>query len=99
MERGTDINLIRWMNGQIDALCNVQNPPKPGRACDKHKVCVCVCVCVYSFTDEIKWFRKKHYKGGHLEKRDTQTSFRLMRSGEVNREIRILGWKTNKQYH
>lgn len=43
MEKRTDINLIRWMNGQIDALCNVKKIPKPGLPCDKSKVCVCVC--------------------------------------------------------
>lgn len=37
MKRGTDINLIRWMIGQIDALCETKKDiPKPVQACDKH---------------------------------------------------------------
>ncbi len=36
MKRGTGINLIRWMKGQIDALCDALKIFKPGQACDKH---------------------------------------------------------------
>lgn len=47
MQRETDINLKRWMSGQMDALCNGQKISlNLERLVTKIK-CVCECVCVF----------------------------------------------------